>query len=154
MAMTLTCPAFAAGARMPRRFTGDGADISPPLAWTDPPAGTKCYALICEDPDASGPKPFVHWVLYDIPPTWDTVAEGLGNDHELMDGAQQGVTDFGDAGYGGPAPPPGKPHRYLFRLYAVSKASGLKPGASRIELLAAIKGKVLATAELTGIYSR
>jgi Raf kinase inhibitor-like YbhB/YbcL family protein len=153
MAMKLTSSAFAQGERVPEKHTGDGADVSPPLAWGGAPAGTKAFVLICDDPDAPVGT-WVHWVLYDLPPDTRALPEGVPAAKTVPGGAAQGVNDFRKLGYGGPAPPPGKPHRYFFKLYAVKAPTGLEPGATKQQVLKAIEGRVLAQAELMGTYSR
>jgi Raf kinase inhibitor-like YbhB/YbcL family protein len=153
MSIELTSSAFTQGSTIPRRYTGDGEDVSPPLRWSDPPEGTRSLALICEDPDA--PKgTWTHWVLFDLPAQARELKEGVPAKEGLADGARQGKNDFGKIGYGGPAPPRGKPHRYFFKLYALDAAPGLAAGATRAELLAAMKGHVLAEGELMGLYGR
>jgi len=147
--LTITSSAFKAGERIPRKHTGEGADVSPPLAWTGAPAGTREFALVCDDPDAPTPQPWVHWVLYKVPGDRTSLAEGSA------DSALQGKTSFGHTRYGGPMPPPGHGvHRYYFKLYALDAPVNLKPGATKEELLAAMKGHVLAQAELIGTYER
>lgn len=153
MAFELTSPAFAPGASIPARHTCDGDDLSPPLRWTDPPAGTRAFALVCDDPDAPRGR-WVHWVLWGMPATATGLAEGVKADATLADGARHGRNDFGRLGHGGPCPPPGKPHRYVFTLFALDAVPALEPGATRSQLLDAIAGHVLGTAELTGRYGR
>ena len=153
MPITLTSSSFQHGTPIPKRHTGDGVDVSPPLAWTGPPAGTKSLALICDDPDA--PKQvWVHWVVYDLPPATVLLAEGVPAHRTLPDGSKQGTTDFGTVGYGGPAPPKGGPHRYFFKLYALDAELSLPPGATKADLLAAMRGHVLDEGELMGTYQR
>jgi hypothetical protein len=153
MSFVLTSPAFTNGAPIPAKYTADGEDVSPPLSWTAPPAGTKTLALLCGDPDAPAGE-WSHWVLYDIPATETNLVEKLPTtDIVLMAGAQ-GRNDFGQIGYGGPAPPKGKVHHYRFVLYAVDAASGLPPRAAKKHVLKAIEGHVLAKAELIGTYKR
>ena len=155
MTLTLTTPAFAAGGAIPRRHTCDGEDISPELRWTDPPAGTAAFALVANDPDAPVGD-WVHWVIYDLPGSLRALPEGLARDATLAEpkGARQGVNDFGRAGWGGPCPPPGKPHRYFFRLFALDAPTGQPPGARRADVERAIEGHVLARAEIHGSYAR
>src|SRR5262249_53288368 len=109
MSFTITSTAFHEGAAVPAKHTADGANQSPPLAWTDPPAGAAGFALVCEDPDAPRGT-WIHWVLFNLPADLRGLPEG-------GTAGAQGVNDFGKLGYGGPAPPPGKPHRYFFKLY-------------------------------------
>jgi Raf kinase inhibitor-like YbhB/YbcL family protein len=155
VALTLTSSAFKPGAPMPSQYTCEGADMSPPLAWEGVPAGTKSLALILDDPDAPDPKAprrvWVHWVLYNIPPDAKGLAE---NDDKsgLPAGTVRGVTDFRKAEYGGPCPPIGR-HRYFHKLYALDTTLNLA-GATKAELEAAMKGHVLAQAELIGTYEK
>ncbi len=142
---------FGYGERIPVKYTCDGEDVSPPLEW-EPLKGVKSYALIVEDPDAPMGT-FTHWVLYDIPGDVRSLPEGVPKEGETRYG-KQGLNDFGRIGYGGPCPPPGKPHRYFFKLYALDTVLNLKPGLKRGEVLAAIKGHVIAQAELMGTYGR
>lgn len=151
--MQITSPAFREGEPIPPRYTGDGADVSPPLCWSGLPANTRCLALICEDPDA--PKgTWVHWVVYDLPAGTTGLPEALPAGDTLPDGTRQGMTDFKRTGYGGPAPPPGQPHRYFFRLYALDVGLGLPVRATREALLRAMRGHILAEAALMGVYQR
>ena len=151
--MELKSPAFQNGGEIPRKHTCDGGDISPALAWTDVPSRAKTFALIADDPDAPGGT-WVHWVIYDLPATGKEMPEAIAAEDTLPGGAKQGVNDFRKAGYGGPCPPPGRPHRYFFRLYALDMATNLKPRATKQQLLDAIKGHIVAEAELVGKYGR
>ena len=153
MTLTVSSSAFHEGAEIPARYTCEGQDISPPLNWSEPPAGTKSIALIVDDPDAPGGV-FTHWVLFNLPSQTTELAEAMPAQAELPSGAQQGKTDFGRAGYGGPCPPPGRPHRYQFTVYALDQTLDLKAGASKGELLSAMSGHILAQGRLTGIYQR
>ena len=144
--MKLTSTAFSDGAPIPERFTCEADDVSPALAWTDAPAGTKSFALICDDPDAPG-KTWVHWVVWGLPQGTTALPEGF-------DGASQGITDNRRPGYGGPCPPPGKPHRYFFKLYALSSTLTLPPSTTKADLERAMKGKILAMATLMGTFAR
>ncbi|MCD6340057.1 MAG: YbhB/YbcL family Raf kinase inhibitor-like protein, partial [Verrucomicrobia bacterium] len=130
-----------------------GEDVSPPLAWSGAPEGAQAFALICDDPDAPMGT-WVHWVIYDIPAEAAGLEENVPPEESLPNGARQGRNDFRRIGYGGPCPPPGKPHRYFFRLYALSAKTGLPPGATKARLLQAMEGKILAQAELMGTYQR
>ena len=152
MPFTLTSAAFTDGEAIPAVYTCEGQDISPPLAWTDPPAGTKSLALISDDPDAPG-KTWVHWVLYNLPPSSRELPEAVPPDRELPDGTRQGMTDFGRVGYGGPCPPSGT-HRYFFKLYALDAMHTLTPGATKSKLEAAMEGRLLADTHLMGTYRR
>jgi Raf kinase inhibitor-like YbhB/YbcL family protein len=151
-AMTLTSTAFAEGERIPTVHTADGADTSPPLAWTDPPAGTKSLAVLCADPDAPRGT-WVHWVLFNLPPAERGLAAGVAKSGKLPN-AVQGTTDFGSTGYGGPSPPPGKPHRYFFTVYALDTVLSLDSAATRAHVLDAMKGHILAEGQLMGVYGR
>lgn len=153
MAFEIKSPVFAEGENIPKKYTCDGQDLSIPLTWTDPPAGTKGFALIADDPDAPMGT-WVHWVLYDIPAEVRQLPEGVSRQETLKDGARQGVTDFRKIGYGGPCPPPGPVHRYFFKLYAVDKKIGLPPGAAKRQVLDAIKGHILGEVQLMGRYKR
>jgi Raf kinase inhibitor-like YbhB/YbcL family protein len=153
MAFELTSGAFKQGQAIPKLYTCDGADLSPPLAWTAPPAGTKSFALVCDDPDAPVGT-WVHWVLYDVPATARQLPQGMAATPILGDGSRQGVNDFKRSGYGGPCPPRGAPHRYFFRLHALDAVLGLDPGATKAKLVQAMEGHVLGRAELMGRYGR
>jgi Raf kinase inhibitor-like YbhB/YbcL family protein len=153
MSIQLSSPAFQEGGPIPQQYTGDGKDASPPLRWADPPEGTKSFALICDDPDAPRGT-WVHWLLFNLPADQRELPEGVPAEVALDSEARQGNNDFGKVGYGGPAPPAGKPHRYFFRLYALDTPLDLPGGASRPQLLAAMKGHVLAEGQLMGQYGR
>jgi hypothetical protein len=153
MPFQITSTAFSSGGMIPKNYTCDGPDLSPPLAWKDPPAGTQSFALIADDPDAPAGT-WVHWVIYNIPSTTKELPEGLPKSEKLPDGTMQGRNDFRKTGYGGPCPPPGKPHRYFFKLYAVDTKLSLKPGATKAELESAMKGHTLAQTEIIGKYGR
>ncbi|MGD0411289.1 MAG: YbhB/YbcL family Raf kinase inhibitor-like protein [Verrucomicrobiota bacterium] len=153
MKLHLTSTAFADGQPIPRRHTSDDQDLSPALQWSGAPPATKSLALICDDPDAPMGT-WVHWVIYDLPPGAAGLSEGAPKSPELAGGAKQGVNDFKRIGYGGPAPPPGKAHRYFFKLYALDTKPGLKPGLTKQDLLQAMDGHVLAEGQLVGTYQR
>jgi Raf kinase inhibitor-like YbhB/YbcL family protein len=153
MTMEVTSSAFQAGQTIPTKYTCEGADISPPLQWSGVPAGAKGFALICDDPDAPVGT-WVHWILYDLPITATDLGENVPALETLSSGAKQGINDFKRVGYGGPCPPPGKPHRYYFKLYALDAALLLKPRATKQELLRAMDGHILAEARLSGTYQR
>lgn len=157
--MRLTSSSFDDGERIPTRHTADGADVSPPLAWTDVPEGAAELALVVDDPDAPRAEPWVHWLLYGIPADCRALEAGLPRRERPgePDGARQGRNSFSsdNLGYRGPAPPSGHgTHHYRFRLHALDEATGVAPGADRKALEAAMDGHVLATAELTGTYER
>ena len=151
--MRITTTAFAEGAMIPQRYTGDGADVSPPLAWSEPPAGVQTFALIADDPDAPRGT-WTHWVLWGLPPQTADLAEAVPAVKTLPGGGHQGTNDFGKIGYGGPAPPRGKPHRYFFKLFALDARLNLAEGATKAQLEAALKGHVLEQAQLMGTYQR
>ena len=153
MAFTLSSQAFRSGAEIPRQHTCDGADQSPPLSWTGVPSGTQRFALIVDDPDAPVGT-WVHWVVYDVPSDATQLPQGVPKSETLSNGAQQGTNDFRKVGYGGPCPPPGKPHRYFFKLYALDAPTGLNPRATKADVLRAVEGHVLGQAELMGTYKR
>lgn len=153
MTISISSSAFQNGADIPRKFTCDGADVSPDLSWTDPPAGTQSFALIADDPDAPVGT-WTHWVLFDLPASTRQLSENVSKVDELPGGGRQGRNDFKRIGYGGPCPPPGKPHRYFFKLYAVGRKLELKAGASKQEVEQALQGHTLAKAELMGKYKR
>jgi Raf kinase inhibitor-like YbhB/YbcL family protein len=145
LALTFASPAFHSGGAIPKRFTCDGAGISPPLRWTAPPRGTRSLALLVED--LSTPQVFKHWLAWGI----------SSRSHGLLAGARpprQGRNDFGAVGYGGPCPPSGESHRYVFRLYALRKPLRLRGGASAQQFRRALRGDVLRTAQLVGTYRR
>jgi len=152
MSLAVASSAFQSEGPIPSVYTCEGKDLSPPLSWTDPPAGTKSFALISDDPDAPMGT-WVHWVLYTLPPATRQLAEAFPTDAKLQDGARQGTTDFGRVGYGGPCPPSGT-HRYFFKLYALDAMLDLKPGATKADLEAAMQGHIVARAELMGTYKR
>jgi Raf kinase inhibitor-like YbhB/YbcL family protein len=151
--MQLTSAAFADGQPIPVKYTGDALDISPPLAWTNAPAGTKSFALIAADPDAPAGD-WTHWLVYDLPPTATALAEDTLKTPQLRNGAKQGLNDFKKTGYNGPAPPPGKAHRYVFKIYALDTMTGLAPGTAKTNLLKAMDGHVLGEGRLMGTYQR
>lgn len=157
MSLKITSPAFAANRPIPAKYTCDGENLSPPLAWTGVPPGAASLALIMDDPDAPAGT-WVHWVLYDLDATAPGLPEGLPKRDELDGGGVQGlcwgVDRFSRLGYQGPCPPPGAPHRYRFRLYALHAPLRLAPRATKAEVLKAMAGHVLAQAELVGTYRR
>lgn len=128
-----------------------GKNQSPPLQWTDPPAPTKTFALVCVDPDAPGGD-FVHWVVYNLPAETRRLEGGLSREPTLANGSSQGKNDFDQIGYDGPAPPPGKPHHYIFRLYALDTKLNLPAEATREQLEKAMQGHIVGQAELVGVY--
>jgi Raf kinase inhibitor-like YbhB/YbcL family protein len=155
--VVLRSAAFAEGKAIPRRHSGDGEDLSPPLSWSGVPAAAKELALIVDDPDAPTEDPWVHWVVYKIPPATTALAEGVARDARLAAPASgvQGKNSWNAVGYRGPAPPKGHGvHHYHFKLYALDAPLDLKAGADKKALLAAMAGHVLAEGRLIGTYQR
>jgi hypothetical protein len=152
-AMRITTVDFPAGGSIPRAFTADGADVSPALVFEGAPAGTRAFALIVDDPDAPAGL-WVHWVLYDLPAGAEGLARNQPRSPILPSGARQGKNSWARTGWNGPSPPPGRPHRYFFKLYALDRPLGLEPGATAQAVAAGMKGRVLAQAELMGTYGR
>lgn len=153
MELQVSSSAFQPGEMIPVKHTCDGPDLSPPLQWTAPPGGTKSLALICDDPDAPVGT-WVHWVLYGLSPETTSLPEAVPKDKIVLGGARQGMNDFRRIGYGGPCPPPGAPHRYFFKLYALDSSLDLEPGLTKQQLLDAMKGHILAQGQLMGKYKR
>lgn len=143
---------FVSGGAIPRRYTCDGSNDSPGLQWAGAPAGTKSFALVMSDPDA--PIDFTHWLAYNIPPGFRGLAEGASGHSVMPQGSAEGTNNFGRLGYGGPCPPAGKPHHYIFRLFALDVRLDLPPGATRDQVESAIGGHVLAEGEIMGFYRR
>jgi Raf kinase inhibitor-like YbhB/YbcL family protein len=144
----LTSSSFAADSAIPAQYTCDGSDVSPALAWTEPPAGTQSFVLIVDDPDVPK-KTVIHWLLYDLPATTRALPEGVPTKAKLPDGSRQGKNDPGKIGYTGPCPERGgAAHHYFFKLYALDYQTGLKPKAKGADVERAIKGHILAQAEL------
>ena len=152
MDLKLTSNAFKWGERIPARYTCDGEDISPPLSWESIPEAARSIALIADDPDAPVGT-FVHWVLYDLPADVRELPEDTPDDRTLPNGASQGINDFRKIGYGGPCPPSGT-HRYYFKIYALDKKLGLRPGESKAALLKAMEGHIVAQGQIMGKYKR
>jgi len=153
MSFTVTSPAFASGAAIPKTYTCQGADISPALNWSGHPPQTASFALVLDDPDAPVGT-WVHWVIWNIPASAHELAENVAKHDRLDSGALQGNNDFGKIGYNGPCPPPGKTHRYFFRLYALDVKLTLPPGATRKELDAAMMWHILGQAAYMGTFRR
>ena len=152
MPLELTSTAFAPGKPIPRLYTCDGEDTSPPLQWGDPPQNTQSFALIADDPDAPVGT-WVHWVLYNLPAEARALPEAIASDAELPDGSRHGKNSWRRPGYGGPCPPGGT-HRYFFKLYALDTVLGLAAGATKKQLLQAMDGHILAQTEVMGVYAR
>lgn len=153
VAFALSSSAFADGAAIPAKYTCDGVDVSPPLAWTGAPEGTRTFALIVDDPDAPAGT-WVHWVLYNLSGVVHALPESVAKAESVLAGAMQGRNDFKRVGYGGPCPPPGKPHRYRFTLYALDGPLALDAGVTKADVERALRGHVMAQAQLTGRYGR
>lgn len=152
MEIKITSPAFSDGGQIPTKYTCDGQDLSPPLKWDCLPPGTQAVALICDDPDAPIGT-FVHWVLYNLPAELHELPEGLRGEATLPDGSQQGISDFGRIGYGGPCPPSGT-HRYYFKVYALDAEVAPGHDAGKADLLRAMKGHILGEGQTMGKYRR
>jgi Raf kinase inhibitor-like YbhB/YbcL family protein len=152
--MKISSNAFEPEKNIPVQYSCDGANTSPELSWTDVPADAKTLALVMEDPDAPSGT-YIHWVAYNIPPTVKGFASAVATDKTLPDGTLQGENSSNNTGYTGPCPPPGHgSHRYYFRLYALDQSLDLKPGATRTDLNAAMKGHILAQSETMGRFER
>ena len=152
MSLSITSTAFKQGERIPSKYTCDGSDVSPGLEWSDVPDSTRSFTIIADDPDAPVGT-WIHWVLYNVPGETRTLPEAVPPDANLPDGSRQGKNSWGRPGYGGPCPPGGT-HRYFFKLYALDTVLELPSGVSKDDLLKAMKGHILAEAELMGVYSR
>lgn len=160
MSLSIHSTAFQKGQPIPAKYTDDGEDVSPPLSWDPPPEGTRQLALICDDPDAPSPEPWVHWVIYGIPADASELPEGVPESQRIASPvtALQGKNSWTSGqmiGYRGPAPPRGHGvHHYHFKLYALDREPDLEPGLTKAQLLQAIEPHVIATGELIGTYSR
>ncbi len=159
MPIEVTSTALKQGDWIPREHTGEGDDVSPPLAFSGVPEGAQEIAVICDDPDAPTPEPWVHWLIYGLPASVSGLPEGVPNEPHLNEpaGAVQGKNSWESGttiGYRGPMPPPGKPHRYYFKVYALDAKLGLEPGADKKALLQAMEGHVVAEGQLMGRYER
>ncbi len=154
MTFSISSPAFSEGGAIPRRFTCDGEDVSPALNWSDVPPRSRALALIVDDPDAPDPKApkmtYVHWVLYDIPPSAKGLPEAAAPE-QLPVGTKEGVNDWKRTGYGGPCPPIGR-HRYFFKLYALDITLSAVDTPTKAKVEKAMQGHVIATAQLMGTY--
>jgi Raf kinase inhibitor-like YbhB/YbcL family protein len=153
MNISVTSAAFKEGESIPLKYTCDGDNISPPLRWSNIPEGTRSITIICDDPDAPMGT-WVHWVLYDLPPDLAGLEEAHSSMAVLPNGAKNGLNGAKQLGYAGPCPPPGGPHRYFFKIYALDVKLDLKAGADKSGLLKAMGGHVLAEGRLIGTYKR
>jgi Raf kinase inhibitor-like YbhB/YbcL family protein len=153
VSFSMQSSSFPSGGEIPKKFSCEGADVSPALEWGEPPAKTQSFVLIADDPDAPAGT-WTHWVAYDLPANLRQLPEAVPKQATLTGGGAQGLNDFGKIGYGGPCPPPGKPHRYFFKLHALDAKLNLKPGASKQQVEQAMEGHILNKAELMGTYKR
>jgi Raf kinase inhibitor-like YbhB/YbcL family protein len=153
LTLELVSTDFSFGGTIPKELTCDGGDSSPALQWKAAPPGTQSFALIADDPDAPVGT-WVHWVIFDLPPTLRSLPRNFSKDEQSPDGSRQGKNDFDKIGYGGPCPPAGMPHRYFFKLYALDTKLNLKPGATKKEVEHGMQGHILARGEFMGRYGR
>jgi hypothetical protein len=151
--LTVESDAFDPGAAIPERFSCEGDNVSPQLAWSDSPEGTQAVVLVMDDPDAPGGT-FTHWLLYDLSPETVNLPENVETGERPGVGGVQGTNDGNRLGYTGPCPPPGQTHNYAFTVYALDSETGLDPGASAAQVHGAIEGHVVAQGELTGAFGR
>lgn len=145
---------FKANDAIPKECTCDGRNMPPSLHWENAPENTVSFALICDDPDAPTKEPWVHWVVFNIPGVSITLPQNLARQKKLVNGIMQGKNTQNKIGYDGPCPPPGKIHHYHFKLFALDTLLDLQPGATKEMVLQAIKGHILAQAEVVGLYTR
>jgi Raf kinase inhibitor-like YbhB/YbcL family protein len=153
MAFKLRSPAFGPGGDIPVKYACNGSDMSPPLRWTDPPEGTKGFALTVDDVDSTSGLS-LHWLLYGIPTTLRELHEDIPRQDAVPGTGSQGLNDLGAVGYSGPCPPPGPAHRYAFTLYALDTLVSLPPLNTRADLRKAIHGRIVVRVELVGRYKR
>ena len=151
-AWQVSSSSFVQGGKIPSKLTCDGADVSPEIAFSSPPAGTKSFAIVVDDPDA--PTAFAHWLAYGIPVDTRELPEGASTSSRRLEHATEGINSFGRTGYGGPCPPAGQTHRYVFHVYALDTVPQLPVGASAEQLHAAIEGHVRAEGQIIGVYAR
>lgn len=151
--ITLTSTAFKPGEPIPKKYTCTSDDVSPELSWSGVPASAKSLVLICDDPDAPRGT-WVHWVLYDLDPKTTSLPENVAKDRAGPAGSKQGTNDFKRIGYGGPCPPPGAPHRYFFKLFAIDKSLGWDAGAAKADVMRALEGHIVGQGELIGTFQR
>jgi Raf kinase inhibitor-like YbhB/YbcL family protein len=149
----ITSGAFRNGEMIPAEYTCSGKGLSPPLSWKGTPPGTKSLVLVCEDPDAPAGL-FTHWIVYNLPAATIGLPPGIPKKPVLIDGSRHGMNGFGRMEYGGPCPPPGRPHRYIFRLYALDAVLALNAPVTRDVLNKSMTGHILAQAELVGMFGR
>jgi Raf kinase inhibitor-like YbhB/YbcL family protein len=149
--LDVTSSAFGEGDAIPLKYTADGDNVSPPIHWSDPPPETRSFAIVCEDPDAPAGT-FIHWTAWNIDAQQRDMLEAIATSADL-DGIRQGRNSFGKTGYGGPKPPPGKPHRYRFHVYALDVRPDTRSGSTRAELERAMIGHILAEGVLMGKYA-
>lgn len=153
MRLSISSSAFHEGDKIPRKYTCEGEDVSPELTWNKPPEDTISLALLVEDPDAPGGV-FTHWILFNLPTGIMILPQGMATQNQLPDGSLQGKNDFGKVGYNGPSPPPGRPHKYQFTLYALDRPLNLKPSVGKKQIVDAMRGHILAQGQIMGIYQR
>jgi Raf kinase inhibitor-like YbhB/YbcL family protein len=153
MPITLTSPSFSAGAKIPKKHAGDGDNLSPELAWSKSRMAVESYAVIMEDPDAPSGT-FIHWVIFNIPAEASRLPEGVPVKAGIPGIGRQGVNDARTNGYYGPCPPPGKPHRYFFKIFALDKVLDLRSGCTASQLQFAMQSHLLDSGELMGSYHR
>ena len=151
--MKVSSQSFTNGDTIPKEFTADGIDVSPPLKWSKAPEGTRSLALTCEDPDAPRGTWF-HWIIFNMPSDKTSLEKDIKKNPKLTEGTVQGTNDFRKIGYNGPSPPKGPKHHYNFKVFALKKKLDLKPGCSKLQFYKAIQGNVLGKGVLTGTYQR
>jgi Raf kinase inhibitor-like YbhB/YbcL family protein len=150
----VTSPAFASGKTLDEKYTQNGANMSPPLAWTKGPAGTRSYVVLAEDSGVNRPEPIVHWIVYNIPSSVLRLSQEVPPGATLEDGALQGKNVAGSTSYVGPKPPAGQTHPYHFQVFALNTTLDIDPAnADRATLIAAMKGRVLAVGDVIGNYT-
>lgn len=152
-ALDLKSSVFSNEAYIPDKYTCKGGNVSPPLEWNEVPGETESLALVMEDPDAPSGT-WDHWVIYNIPANVNELEEGIPKEEELHNGIKQGLNDFGKIGYGGPCPPPGKAHRYIFKLYALNEKMDIPAGLNKENLIKKIREHIIGESKLTGLYKR
>ncbi|KXA90331.1 hypothetical protein AKJ57_04210 [candidate division MSBL1 archaeon SCGC-AAA259A05] len=153
--MKISSSAFGDGEEVPVKYTCDGEDVSPPLSIGDVPSEAESLAMVVDDPDAPGGV-FDHWIIWNISPDADSIPEGVPTEGVVgsLEGARQGQNGFGEIGYRGPCPPPGPPHNYRFKIYALDAEIDLKPGIAKEDLEREIRGHVLGEDQIVGVYGR